>query len=94
MGLTVTAAGTVRPGNIAGIVGDMPLDVSNSFRMLARSDLAKLVDKRRKLWQIIASGREVAANIQLPPQPSTVTSIVTSTERPVVSPTVTPPALV
>jgi hypothetical protein len=61
------------------MVSDMPPDVSNSSRMLARNGLAEFVDKRKKLWQMTGSGTEVMATTQWPPQ---TLPIVTTTVTP------------
>ncbi|GAI33737.1 unnamed protein product, partial [marine sediment metagenome] len=61
-----------RPSDIAKILGDIPLNIGNSVRTLAKSGLAELVDKKGNTWHITDKGKETLANLEGNPETATL----------------------
>lgn len=81
----------VRASDLTEDIGERALNVGNSFRELAKGNLAELVDKRKKLWQITSTGKEIAASIQLPQSPPPVPTPAPTLVATPVPPPVPPP---
>ncbi|GAH48619.1 unnamed protein product, partial [marine sediment metagenome] len=78
----------VRASDLTELTGLKAMDIGNSLRILAKGSLAELVDKKKKLWRIADSGKELAAT--LPAQPP-ATPPATPPAQPPVQPPAQPP---